>query len=87
MKEYLGTRCTVCEQRFGEGDDVVVCPDCGKEYKIFGESGIDALSEELNLPVLGKMPIDPKLAELANGAFHEAENEYLLPAENRLMFL
>ena len=70
-----------------ENYSYVVCPDCGKEYKIFGESGIDALSEELNLPVLGKMPIDPKLAELANGAFHEAENEYLLPAENRLMFL
>ena len=69
-----------------ENYSYVVCPDCGKEYKIFGESGIDALSEELNLPVLGKMPIDPKLAELANGAFHEAENEYLLPAENRLMF-
>ncbi len=32
MKEYLGTRCPVCEQRFGEGDDVVVCPDCGTPY-------------------------------------------------------
>ncbi len=70
-----------------ENYSYVVCPDCGKEYKIFGESGIDALSEELDIPVLGRMPIDPKLAELANGAFHEAENEYLLQAENRLMFL
>lgn len=70
-----------------ENYSYVVCPDCGKEYKIFGESGIDALSEELDIPVLGRMPIDPKLAELANGAFYEAENEYLLQAENRLMFL
>ena len=70
-----------------ENYSYVVCPDCGREYRIFGESGIDALSDELDLPVLGKMPIDPKLAELANGAFHEAENEYLLQAENRLMFL
>ena len=70
-----------------ENYSYVVCPDCGKEYKIFGESGIETLSEELDIPVLGRMPIDPKLAELANGTFHEAENEYLLQAENRLMFL
>lgn len=70
-----------------ENYSYVVCPDCKKEFKIFGESGIDALSEELNLPVLGKMPIDTKLAELADGNFDQAENEYLLQAENRLMFL
>ncbi len=70
-----------------ENYSYVVCPDCGKEFKIFGDSGIDALSEELNIPVLGKMPIDTKLAELADGAFDQAENEYLLQAENRLMFL
>lgn len=70
-----------------ENYSYVVCPDCGKEFRIFGESGIDALAEELNLPVLGKMPIDTKLAELADGAFHQAENDYLAGAENRLMFL
>lgn len=70
-----------------ENYSYVVCPDCGKEFRIFGESGIDALAEELNLPVLGKMPIDTKLAELADGSFHEAENDYLTAAENRLMFL
>ena len=70
-----------------ENYSYVVCPDCGKEFKLFGESEMDALSEELNIPVLGKMPIDTKLAELADGAFDQAENEYLLPAENRLMFL
>lgn len=70
-----------------ENYSYVVCPDCGKEFRIFGESGIDALAEELNLPILGKMPIDTKLAELADGAFHQAENNYLAGAENRLMFL
>lgn len=70
-----------------ENYSYVVCPDCGKEFRIFGESGIDALAEELNLPILGKMPIDTKLAELADGAFHQAENDYLAGAENRLMFL
>lgn len=70
-----------------ENYSYVVCPGCGKEYRIFGESGIDALAEELKLPVLGKMPIDPKLAKLANGSFHEAENAFLLQAEERLVSL
>lgn len=64
-----------------ENYSYVVCPDCGKEFRIFGESGIDALAEELDLPVLGKMPIDTRLAELADGAFHQAENDYLAAAE------
>ena len=38
------------------------CPDCGKEYPVFGESTIDALAAELSLPVLAKLPIQPELA-------------------------
>lgn len=70
-----------------ENYSYVVCPDCGKEFKIFGESGIDALAEELRLPVLGKMPIDTRLAELADGEFHQAKNEYLASAKDRLLNL
>ena len=42
------------------------CPDCGKEIKVFGESHIDEIAEELGVSVLGKMPIDPVLADLAD---------------------
>ena len=38
------------------------CPDCGKEYPVFGESTIDALGAQLSLPVLARLPIDPTLA-------------------------
>ena len=38
------------------------CPDCNKEYKIFGESSIEKIAEQHHLKVLGKLPIDPKLA-------------------------
>ena len=48
-----------------ENYSFVKCPDCGKEFKIFGESGLDKLAEEMNLSILGRMPIEPKLAELA----------------------
>ncbi|MDO4260663.1 MAG: Mrp/NBP35 family ATP-binding protein [Eubacteriales bacterium] len=70
-----------------ENYSYVVCPDCGKEFRIFGESGLDALSEELGIPVLGRLPIEPKLAELAGGSFAEAENPYLSAAEDLLIAL
>ena len=54
------------------------CPDCGKEIKIFGESKIDEAASELAIPVLGKMPLDPAYAELADqGLFYKADNPYL----------
>ena len=70
-----------------ENYSYVICPDCGKEFKIFGESGLDKLAEELDLPILGRMPIDPKLAELASGEFAKANNEYLAAAESLLISL
>lgn len=38
------------------------CPDCNKEYKIFGESHIEEIAQNHNIEVLGKLPIDPKIA-------------------------
>ena len=64
-----------------ENYSYVKCPDCGKELKVFGESHIDEIASELNVPVLGKMPIDVKLAELADsGLFSKIENEYITAA-------
>ena len=54
------------------------CPDSGKEIKVFGESHVDEVATELNIPVLGKMPIDPAYAKVADeGRFFEMENPYL----------
>ena len=38
------------------------CPDCDKEYKIFGDSNIEKIAQTHNLDILASMPIDPKLA-------------------------
>ena len=38
------------------------CPDCGKQHAIFGESRIERVAAELELPVLARLPIDPSLA-------------------------
>ena len=62
------------------------CPDCGKEIKIFGESNIDEAASELALQVLGKMPLDPAYAELADqGLFYKADNPYLEDAVNKIL--
>lgn len=38
------------------------CPDCEKEYKIFGDSHIDEIVRKHNIEILAKLPIDPQLA-------------------------
>ena len=49
-----------------ENYSYVKCPDCGKELKIFGESHIEEIAAELNVPVVGKMPIDMEYASKAD---------------------
>lgn len=38
------------------------CPDCGKKIHIFGESKLDEVAAQYDLPVLGRIPMNPKLA-------------------------
>ena len=64
-----------------ENMSYVVCPDCGKEIKIFGESKIDEIAAELGVPVLAKLPIDPKTASLVDkGAIELADDKYIASA-------
>lgn len=61
------------------------CPDCGKEIKLFGESHIDEAASELAMQVLGKMPLDPAFAQLADqGIFYKADNIYLDDAVKKI---
>ena len=65
-----------------ENYSYVKCPDCGKELKVFGESHIDEIAASLNVPVLGKMPIDPAYAaKVDEGAFDEIDNPYIEAAD------
>lgn len=45
-----------------ENMSYVQCPDCGKPFSVFGESHIDEVAAKYDLKVLGKLPLDPKLA-------------------------
>lgn len=64
-----------------ENYSYVKCPDCGKEFKIFGDSHIEGVAAELNVPLVGKMPIDTSFAEAADaGTFGQIDNTYLKDA-------
>ena len=67
-----------------ENMSYVVCPDCGKSFNIFG-SGSETIAEELNIPLLGKMPIDVSLAQMVdNGEFERFSCEYLSAAAKQI---
>ena len=56
-----------------ENYSYLTCPDCGKKISVFGESNIDAVAQEMGTQVLGKLPLDPEFAKLAdNGLFAQA---------------
>ena len=61
-----------------ENMSYIKCPDCGKEISIFGESHIDGIAEKYQIPVLGKLPIDPKLTKACDeGLIEDVEELYL----------
>lgn len=61
------------------------CPDCGKEIQIFGESHADEIPEEMGIPLLGRLPLDPAYAALADrGRFHQLQMEYLEDAQSAI---
>ncbi len=56
----------------------IKCPDCGKEIELFGKSKLDEVAEELGVPILGRMPIDPSVAELCDGGeIEKVDHDYL----------
>lgn len=39
------------------------CPDCGKHIDVFGKSKASEIAEQLGVPVLATLPINPEVAE------------------------
>ena len=61
-----------------ENMSYVQCPDCGKKIHVFGESHIDEIARREGLKVLGKLPIDPKIAAACDAGEIEDVKENLL---------
>lgn len=68
-----------------ENMSYVSCPDCGKQIKIFGESHIDDTAKANGLEVLGKIPVEPKLAAACDkGMIELFEGDWLDTVEKKL---
>ena len=59
---------------FVENYSYLQCPDCGKRIEVFGKSKLDQVAAEFDLPVLARLPIDPKVAECYDSGLMETVN-------------
>ena len=67
-----------------ENMSYVCCPDCGAEFRIFGEGKTETVADELGTELLAQVPIDVRLAELADsGRFEYFSAEYMQSAADR----
>ncbi len=61
------------------------CPDCGREYPVFGESRLEEVAAEYGVNVLGRLPIDPKLAAACDkGMIELFEGDWLDGAADKV---
>lgn len=64
------------------------CPDCGRKISVFGESHIDETAREFDLPVLAKLPIDPRIAEhVDSGTIEYLEETWMDEAARKVLAL
>ena len=64
-----------------ENMSYVECPDCGKKIYVFGESHIDEIAAQYQVPVLAKIPMDPELAAACDaGKIEFTERDYMKDA-------
>lgn len=60
-----------------ENMSYVKCPDCRKEFSVFG-GGSDDVAKELGIDLLGKLPIDISLTQMVdNGCIEHFNENYL----------
>ena len=61
------------------------CPDCGKKISVFGESHVDEIAEQFDIPVLARIPIDPAIAaSIDKGSVETLEGGWLDEAVARI---
>ncbi len=71
---------------FVENYSYLECPDCGKKIEVFGKSHLDEVAKTFDLPVLAKLPIDPKVAEaFDNGLMETVPTDNLLGVIDKIL--
>jgi len=59
---------------FVENYSYLECPDCHKRIEVFGKSRLEEVAEAFGLPILARLPIDPKVAESYDSGLMETVN-------------
>lgn len=68
-----------------ENMSYAVCPDCGKRINVFGESKLENVAEQYKLNILGRLPIDPRLAAACDkGVIELYEGDWLDEAADKI---
>ena len=61
-----------------ENMSYLLCPDCGKEIPLFGVGKTQAAADAHGLKLLGRMPLAPQLADLADaGRIEDFQGDWL----------
>ncbi len=62
-----------------------MCPNCNEKHEIFGKSKTDEVAAKFGIPVLCKLPIDPRTPNLADkGAIELADTDSFMPVIEKL---
>ena len=65
---------------FVENYSYLECPDCGKRLEVFGKSHLEEVAAEFDLPILARLPIDPKVAHCYDsGLMETVDTSNLIP--------
>jgi ATP-binding protein involved in chromosome partitioning len=84
MAQYLG----IPMLGLVENMSYFVCPDTGKQYDLFGPSHAEAVAAQLGVPFLGRLPIDPQIAQLCDaGRVEDYPAEAFQPMADRIVEL
>ena len=77
--------CDYCHFLFCDTVQPEQCPDCGKKISLFGEGHLDEVAKEHGVEVLGRLPVDPKLAKACDaGAIELFEGDWLDSAADKI---
>jgi len=68
-----------------ENMSYAICPDTGRKWELFGPSKAEKVAQEVGIPLLGRIPIDPQIARLCDeGRIEEYESETFTAIVRRL---